>query len=522
MSRIRFKDDNEPATPSSGYAYLFQDVADGHLKAKKDTGTVVDLESSAGLAGPGSSTDNAIVRWDGTAGTTTQDSDVTISDTGVITIVDVAGAVSSGAYTAKFASAVANGAGAVGFEFNTSNALSTNGYKSFRILNNSVEMFFVAGTATTAKLSVGANTVNHATGGFSFGTSNTSSGALSVSFGTSNTASGASAFANGTFCSASGGHSFAHGYFAAASNTYAIAIGAFANAIGTNSVAIGPNTYANTSNCTAVGGDTICNSTKATALGTGATGFKVGTTNTVAFATGTVNTPFFVQGATRSVFDIPKVSIGDGATVGSEILTNGTFTGNATGWTLGGGWTYASNAVSVSYSTGALTQAVSGLVVGAVYCLTFTVSSYVFGSVTPSLPGMSLTFNKREENGTAVRELFIATATSDTLTFTAASSFAGTLDTVSLKQVTGGDFAVAGASYLTGALNLLEASNIVVGTSTGTKIGTATSQKLGFFNATPVVQQTGGVATAGGTYTATEQGMIQTAYDCLRTLGFLS
>jgi hypothetical protein len=37
-------------------------------------------------------------------------------------------------------------------------------------------------------------------------------------------------------------------------------------------------------------------------------------------------------------------------------------------------------------------------------------------------------------------------------------------------------------------LTITDAHNIVVGTTTGTKIGTATSQKLGFFNATPVVQ----------------------------------
>lgn len=35
-----------------------------------------------------------------------------------------------------------------------------------------------------------------------------------------------------------------------------------------------------------------------------------------------------------------------------------------------------------------------------------------------------------------------------------------------------------------------EGVNVVVGTTTGTKIGTATTQKLGFYNATPVVQAT--------------------------------
>jgi hypothetical protein len=45
-------------------------------------------------------------------------------------------------------------------------------------------------------------------------------------------------------------------------------------------------------------------------------------------------------------------------------------------------------------------------------------------------------------------------------------------------------------------LTIADNTNIVLNTTTGTKIGTSTSQKLGFFNATPVVQQTGNVLTA--------------------------
>lgn len=45
---------------------------------------------------------------------------------------------------------------------------------------------------------------------------------------------------------------------------------------------------------------------------------------------------------------------------------------------------------------------------------------------------------------------------------------------------------------------------------------------MGFFGTEPVAQQTGGSATAGGTYGATEQAMIQKAYDCLRTFGLLN
>jgi hypothetical protein len=41
---------------------------------------------------------------------------------------------------------------------------------------------------------------------------------------------------------------------------------------------------------------------------------------------------------------------------------------------------------------------------------------------------------------------------------------------------------------LLGDTQITDAKNVVLGTTTGTKLGTATTQKLGFFNATPVVQ----------------------------------
>lgn len=50
-----------------------------------------------------------------------------------------------------------------------------------------------------------------------------------------------------------------------------------------------------------------------------------------------------------------------------------------------------------------------------------------------------------------------------------------------------------------GALTLGDGATLVVGTSTGTKIGTATSQKLSLWNATPVVQPNGTGETTGFT-----------------------
>jgi hypothetical protein len=51
-------------------------------------------------------------------------------------------------------------------------------------------------------------------------------------------------------------------------------------------------------------------------------------------------------------------------------------------------------------------------------------------------------------------------------------------------------------TYLRGNINLTDSANIVIDTTTGTKIGTSTSQKIGLWNATPIVQPTTSVAAA--------------------------
>ena len=75
-----------------------------------------------------------------------------------------------------------------------------------------------------------------------------------------------------------------------------------------------------------------------------------------------------------------------------------------------------------------------------------------------------------------------------------------------------------------GALTLngnLDAStrDLVTDTTTGTKIGTATNQKLGFFNATPVVQQ---AAVADATDAASTQARLNDLLARVRTLGLIA
>jgi hypothetical protein len=64
------------------------------------------------------------------------------------------------------------------------------------------------------------------------------------------------------------------------------------------------------------------------------------------------------------------------------------------------------------------------------------------------------------------------------------------------------------------------ANDTIIKLSNGTDLFVVKGDsKIGFFGATPVVKQTLGEATAGATYTATEQGMLQRVYDALRNYG---
>jgi hypothetical protein len=71
----------------------------------------------------------------------------------------------------------------------------------------------------------------------------------------------------------------------------------------------------------------------------------------------------------------------------------------------------------------------------------------------------------------------------------------GSGNLVSCTNLTDVTPAILGANTFT-ADQTISTHNIITDTSTGSKIGTATNQKLGFFNSTPVVQQTGDLVTA--------------------------
>ena len=153
--------------------------------------------------------------------------------------------------------------------------------------------------------------------------------------------------------------------------------------------------------------------------------------------------------------------IADDTSVGAEKVTNGTFTGNANGWTLGTGWSYASNTIRKSADgTGTLSQNV-GAVVGEFYAVTFTVSSWTVGEFTPTLGGAS--GKPMSGNGTWTIHL-LATTTGD-LIFTPTDTSRFFLDNISVKKITSGGLAMAGDFYHGGT-------------------------NIGFFGITPTTRQT--------------------------------
>jgi len=89
MSEITLKETDTHDTPATGYQKIYVKT-DGKLYRKEDDAT--ETEIAGNVTGDSSSTDNAIVRFDGTDGKTLQNSSVTIDDSGnIITSANVDG-----------------------------------------------------------------------------------------------------------------------------------------------------------------------------------------------------------------------------------------------------------------------------------------------------------------------------------------------------------------------------------------------------------------------------------------------
>ena len=178
-------------------------------------------------------------------------------------------------------------------------------------------------------------------------------------------------------------------------------------------------------------------------------------------------------------------------TVDTEKITNGTFTGSASSWTLGTGWAYSANTVVKNADgTGTLSQTSAAmatpLVAGEVYALEFTVSSMTVGSFTPSVggeTGIAITYVSATV-GDTFQQIFTATSTAD-LIFTPSNTSRFTIDNISLKKITDGDLRVVGDVTVGGALILPNGANPTVDAAGEIAQDTTDNQLL--YGATPRV-----------------------------------
>lgn len=118
-------------------------------------------------------------------------------------------------------------------------------------------------------------------------------------------------------------------------------------------------------------------------------------------------------------------------TAATELVTNGTFTGSAAGWTLAGaGLAYAANNVAWAASGGVLSQAIVGPT-NAFNVLVFDITAFAAGTMQVSFNGVNI--------GSAIAAngrywiTFFSNGGSQTLAFTG-TGFTATIDTVSVQQ----------------------------------------------------------------------------------------
>jgi len=133
-------------------------------------------------------------------------------------------------------------------------------------------------------------------------------------------------------------------------------------------------------------------------------------------------------------------SVGVYASVGPEKVTNGTFSGNATGWTVPSGWTYNSNAVDKDGAgTGVLEQDV-GAIANEIYKVQFQISNHSAAWVYAQVGGAHNQDGLISNDGGSVTadgiytEYITATNTGNLqIKVTGSSRF--TIDNISVKKV---------------------------------------------------------------------------------------
>jgi len=151
---------------------------------------------------------------------------------------------------------------------------------------------------------------------------------------------------------------------------------------------------------------------------------------------------------------------GDPSTAGVEEVVNGDFASGLTGWTNTGSWTSSGGTANNDGSTSGdlYRDAVEPFKLNAFYIVKFTISNYVSGVFDVNIGGNINTIDV-SANGSYEYSLFMSSAPNNRIMLRPRSTFNGSIDNVSVKEVQG--FASPSLDSPTGAFKLVE------GTSSG-------------------------------------------------------
>lgn len=154
----------------------------------------------------------------------------------------------------------------------------------------------------------------------------------------------------------------------------------------------------------------------------------------VVYASGSGNSSNLSNKITLNSSSIP-------ATYGADFIVNGTFTGSATGWTLGGGggtpdWAY--NVNNVTHANGGGTSSLQPstplpIVAGKVYLIEFTLSSATAGTLVVFVGGTNCTQTITATNGSF--NAICTAINTNNLLFTPSNTLVATIDTISIKSL---------------------------------------------------------------------------------------
>jgi hypothetical protein len=197
--------------------------------------------------------------------------------------------------------------------------------------------------------------------------------------------------------------------------------------------------------------------------------------------------------------------------LGSELVTNGDFA-SGTGWnTSAGAWTISGGAASATAATAVLSQSATTATASRTYQVTFTVSSYTSGGVRIEFGG----FNGTTRTSAGSFTQYFSTTNTNGLLVQPTSAFTGSVDDVSVKEVTG--YTV---STPKGLLIEEQRTNLFLNSSSLSSAffsnGTRAADQLvapdGTLTASVISGTGGGVATWTQNATATGTSMTYTCY----------